>query len=75
MSEKLSVIHSNPNIMGGAPVFVGTRVPVRNLMDYLAAGDSLAEFLEEFPSVTAEQAASALREAAGLWVSHARSTQ
>ena len=73
MSTTLSVVHSNPNIMGGVPVFVGTRVPVRTLMDHLAAGDSLAVFLDDFPSVTAEQAAAALREAAGLWVIHARS--
>ena len=59
MSEMLSVIHSNPNIMGGVPVFVGTRVPVRNLMDYLTAGDPPAELL----SVTADQSALALREA------------
>jgi uncharacterized protein (DUF433 family) len=46
--------------MSGEPVFVGTRVPVKNLFDYLEAGDSLAEFLESFPSVTREQAIAAL---------------
>ena len=51
-----SVIHSDPEILGGTPVFVGTRVPVRTLLDYLEAGDSLSEFLEDFPSVTRDQA-------------------
>jgi uncharacterized protein (DUF433 family) len=55
-----SVVHSDPDILGGTPVFVGTRVPVRTLLDYLEAGDSLNEFLEDFPSVTREQAVAAL---------------
>ena len=46
--------------MGGEPVFVGTRVPVYNLFDYLAAGDSIGDFLEQFPSVSREQAVAAL---------------
>ncbi len=46
--------------MSGEPVFVGTRVPLKNLIDYLAAGDSLDKFLESFPSVTREQATAAL---------------
>jgi uncharacterized protein (DUF433 family) len=54
------VIHSNPAIQGGVPVFVGTRVPVKNLFDYLEAGDSLDDFLKSFPSVTREQAVAAL---------------
>ena len=58
MSEP--VAHSDPEIMGGEPVFVGTRVPVRNLFDYLEAGDSLDEFLQSFPTVTREQAVAAL---------------
>jgi uncharacterized protein (DUF433 family) len=53
-------IHTDPEIMGGVPVFVGTRVPVYNLFDYLEAGDSLEEFLDSFPSVTREQAVAAL---------------
>ncbi len=57
---KQSVIHSDPEIQGGAPVFIGTRVPVKNLFDYLEAGDSLNDFLESFPSVTREQAVTAL---------------
>lgn len=54
------VIHSDPDIQGGAPVFVGTRVPLKNLFDYLEAGDSLDDFLESFPSVKREQAIGAL---------------
>jgi uncharacterized protein (DUF433 family) len=54
------VVHSDPEIMGGTPVFVGTRVPVQSLFDYLEAGDSLEEFLEAFPTVTREQTVGAL---------------
>jgi uncharacterized protein (DUF433 family) len=54
------VVHRDPDILGGTPVFVGTRVPVKNLFDYLEAGDSLDEFLMSFPSVTREQAVAAL---------------
>jgi len=53
-------IHSDPEIMGGETVFAGTRVPVYNMFDYLEAGDSLGEFLEQFPSVTHEQAIATL---------------
>ncbi|MGL4462525.1 MAG: DUF433 domain-containing protein [Planctomycetia bacterium] len=55
-----SVVHADPEIMGGVPVFVGTRVPVRTLLDYLAAGDSLDVFLDHFPTVSREQAVAAL---------------
>lgn len=48
-------IHSDPAIMGGTPVFLGTRVPVQTLLDYLEAGDPLDEFLDNFPSVSREQ--------------------
>ena len=54
------VVHSDPEILGGVPVFVGTRVPVKTLYDYLEAGDSLDEFLNDFPSVGREQAVAAL---------------
>ena len=54
------VVHSDPVILGGVPVFVGTRVPVKTLFDYLEAGDALDEFLNDFPSVTREQAVAAL---------------
>jgi len=53
-------VHRDPEILGGTPVFVGTRVPVRILFDYLEAGDSLEVFLDEFPFVTREQAGAAL---------------
>ena len=56
-------IHSDPEILGGTPVFVGTRVPVKNMFDYLEAGDSLDRFLDHFPSVRREQAVAALKDA------------
>ena len=55
------VIHSHPEIMGGTPVFVGTRVPVDNLFDYVEAGDPLDRFLDPFPTVRPEQAVAALK--------------
>jgi uncharacterized protein (DUF433 family) len=55
-----SVVHSHPGILGGIPVFVGTRVPVKNLFDYLEAGDRLEDFLDAFPSVSRDQAIAAL---------------
>lgn len=63
MSPRPPVIHSHPEILGGTPVFVGTRVPFRNLIDYLERGHSLDEFLDEFPSVSREQAVAALEAA------------
>jgi uncharacterized protein (DUF433 family) len=60
MAVKDQILHSDPEIMGGELVFVGTRVPVYNLFDYLEAGDSIDEFLEQFPSVTRNQAIAAL---------------
>ncbi len=53
-------IHSDPEILGGTPVFVGTRVPVQTLLDYLGAGDPLDEFLDNFPSVSRAQAVAVL---------------
>ena len=50
------IIHSDPEIMGGTPVFVGTRVPLQNLIDALEGGESIDEFLEGFPSVSRAQA-------------------
>jgi uncharacterized protein (DUF433 family) len=58
-----SVIHSDPEILGGTPVFVGTRVPLKNLIDYLEGGHPLDEFLDDFPTVTREQVVSVLDEA------------
>ncbi len=57
------VIHCDPEIMGGTPVFVGTRVPFQTLLDYLEAGDPLDEFLDDFPTVSREQAVAALEQA------------
>jgi uncharacterized protein (DUF433 family) len=59
----LSVILVDREIQGGAPVFAGTRVPVKNLFDYLEAGDSLDIFLDQFPSVSRSMAIAALEEA------------
>jgi len=58
-----TVVVSNPAILSGEPVFRGTRVPFKSLTDYLEHGRSLAEFLEDFPSVTREDAIAALEEA------------
>ncbi len=66
-------VHSDPDILGGTPVFVGTRVPVRTLLDYLEAGEPLDEFLDDFPSVTREQAVAALEFAKQALVANARS--
>ncbi len=63
MGHQPSVVHSNPEILGGTPVFVGTRVPLRNLIDYLERGHSLDEFLDSFPTVSREQAIAALEAA------------
>ena len=63
VTEIPRVIHRDPDIMGGEPVFVGTRVPARTLFDFLEVGDSLDEFLAEFPSVSREQAVAALEAA------------
>lgn len=59
----LAVVHSDPDVLGGTPVFVGTRVPFQTLIDYLAAGQPLSEFLDDFPTVTQEQAVAALQRA------------
>ena len=73
MIATLSVVHIDPEIRSGTPVFVGTRVPVRSLLDYLEAGEPLGEFLEDFPSVTREQAVAVLRLAKQMLVTHANS--
>ncbi len=56
------VVHSDPEILGGTPVFVGTRVPVRTLFDHIEGGDSIEVFLDGFPSVTREQVMTLLEE-------------
>lgn len=70
-----SVVQSDPNILGGTPVFAGTRVPIKNLLDYLAAGDSLEKFLDHFPTVSREQAVAALEIARDLLTSRARAAR
>jgi len=55
-AEELNgIIHSDPEIMGGTPVFVGTRVPLQNFIDYLQGGESVEDFLDAFPTVKREQ--------------------
>lgn len=66
------IIHSDPDILGGTPVFVGTRVPVNALIDYFEGGHSLAEFLDDFPTVKREQAVAALEEAKRILIANAR---
>jgi len=60
MTQLSQVVHSDPDVLGGTPVFVGTRVPVQSLFDYLEGGDTLDQFLRQFPSVRREQAIAAL---------------
>jgi uncharacterized protein (DUF433 family) len=67
------VIASDPEVQGGAVVFAGTRVPLKNLIDYLEAGDSLEEFLDDFPSVNRDQVVAALELAQEALVSLAGS--
>ena len=61
--DRIAVVHSDPEILAGAPVFIGTRVPLRNLIDYLERGYNLDEFLDAFPSVSREQAIAVLEAA------------
>ena len=69
------VVHTDPEILGGTPVFVGTRVPFRNLIDYLERGRSLDEFLDSFPTVSREQAIAALEAAHDAVSAGARSAR
>ena len=55
LEELKDIVHSDPEIMGGTPVFVGTRVPLQNLVDYLKGGESIEDFLDAFPTVQREQ--------------------
>ncbi len=66
MADKL--IDRNPDILGGTPVFSGTRVPVRILMEHLEAGDRIDEFLEDYPTVTRDKAVSVLERAKAMLV-------
>jgi uncharacterized protein (DUF433 family) len=66
MPTNKDVIVRDPEILGGTPVFRGTRVPFKNLLDYLEGGHTLDEFLDEFPTVTREAAIAALEHAKDL---------
>jgi uncharacterized protein (DUF433 family) len=68
-----NVIQTDPEILGGTPVFSGTRVPVRSLLDYLEAGDALDDFLQDFPSVSRDQAVAVLELANDFLTAHAHS--
>jgi uncharacterized protein (DUF433 family) len=77
MKDLKGIVHSDPEIMGGTPVFVGTRVPLQNLIDALEGGESVEDFLEGFPSVKRSQVIAVIEagqlkmlEAAGYAHSH-----
>ena len=61
--KQSSVVHSDPDILGGTPVFVGTRVPVQALIDYIEGGHSLEKLLDDFPTVSRSVAVAALEQA------------
>src|SRR5436853_7330535 len=61
--DRSQIVHTDPEILGGTPVFVGTRVPVQTLLTYLEKGETLEEFLDNFPTVSREQAVAFLEEA------------
>lgn len=70
MTQTTYAIHSDPEIMSGTPVFVGTRVPFKTLIDYLA-GSGFESFLEQFPTVSRGQAIAAIRQAGEALLDHA----
>jgi uncharacterized protein (DUF433 family) len=72
MWRPAEVVRCDAKILGGTPVFVGTRVPVRSLFDYLEAGDTLDEFLRQFPSVNREQTVAVLALARDALIARAR---
>ena len=55
LEDLKGIVHTDPKIMGGTPVFIGTRVPLQNLVDYLEGGESIEDFLDAFPTVKREQ--------------------
>jgi uncharacterized protein (DUF433 family) len=75
MSTQTAAIQSDPDVMGGTPVFVGTRVPFQTLLDYLEAGEPLAEFLDDFPTVSRELAVAALEQAKDALLDRAHSAR
>ena len=74
MTRLNELVHSDPEILGGTPVFVGTRVPAQSLFDYLEGGETLDEFLHQFPSVRREQAIAVLGLARATLLAGARSS-
>ena len=68
MAKTADMVVKDPEILGGTPVFRGTRVPFQNLIDYLGGGETLDEFLDDFPTVTREAAIAALEQAKALLV-------
>ena len=74
MTRLSDIVHSDPDILGGTPVFVGTRVPIQSLFDYLEGGEPLDEFLRQFPSVRRDQAIATLDLARATLLAGARSS-
>jgi uncharacterized protein (DUF433 family) len=72
--KQTSVVHSDPDILGGTPVFVGTRVPVQALIDYIEGGHSLEDFLNDFPTVSRKVALAALEQAKAHLLADARAS-
>ncbi len=70
MYDAESVIHIDPEILGGTPVFIGTRVPLQALIDYIEGGHPLSDFLDDFPTVSHAQAVAAIEQAKELLVAH-----
>ncbi len=64
------IITSSPDILGGTPVFAGTRVPIETLIEYLSAGQTIDDFLEGFPAVKREQVVAFLQEAVSPFIKH-----
>jgi uncharacterized protein (DUF433 family) len=73
MPSVTDVVHSDPEILGGTPVFAGTRVPAKTLFEYLESGETLDEFLRQFPSVSRARALAALEMARDSVLDRARS--
>ena len=74
MTQLSDIVHCDPEVLGGTPVFVGTRAPVQSLFDYLEGGETLDEFLRQFPSVRRDQAVAALDLARTTLLAGARSS-
>jgi uncharacterized protein (DUF433 family) len=72
--KQSSVVRSDPDILGGTPVFIGTRVPVQALIDYIEGGHALEKFLDDFPTVSREVAVAALEQAKAHLLADARAS-